>query len=164
MQFSIIILELCNRVSIVLYHVHNCIVFSIIVSLNTMHTAPNGPPSMFNIEAINETAIEALWGLPALNVRNGIIRGYKLFVQIGASDEVTMNITSNNTQAYIIGGLQPRTAYTVSILAYTAAGDGPRSVRLTTVTRICKIQTSYYYQSVTVCMITIVLLRFHYCR
>ena len=105
------------------------------------HTAPGGPPSQFNIEAINETAIEVLWGLPASNVRNGIIRGYKLFVQARGGQETTMNITNNNTEAFIISGLQPRTAYTVSILAYTAVGDGPRSIRLTTVTRTCKIQT-----------------------
>ena len=105
------------------------------------HAAPDGPPSQFNIEAINETAIEVLWGLPAPNVRNGIIRGYKLFVQASGGEETSTNITNNNTQAFIICGLQPRTAYTVSILAYTAVGDGPRSIRLTTVTRTCKTQT-----------------------
>ena len=73
--------------------------------------------------------------MPASNVRNGIIRGYKLFVQARGGEETSMNITNNNTQAFIIGGLQPGTAYTVSILAYTAAGNGPRSIRLTTVTR-----------------------------
>ena len=104
------------------------------------HTAPDGPPSQFNIEAINETAIEALWGLPASNVRNGIIRGYRLFVQASGGDEMIMNITNSNTQAFIVGGLQSRTAYTVSILAYTAAGDGPRSIRLTTTTSTRKIQ------------------------
>lgn len=51
---------------------------------------------------------------------------------------MVMNVTNNSTQAYIIGGLLPRTAYTVSILAYTAAGDGPRSLHLTVVTRTRK--------------------------
>ena len=54
---------------------------------------------------------------------------------------MTINVTDNSTQAYIIGGLQPRTAYTVSILAYTAAGSGPRSIHLTVVTRTRKIQS-----------------------
>ena len=90
-----------------------------------------------------------LWGLPAANVRNGIIRGYKLFVQARGGEETTMNITSSNTQAFIIGGLQPATAYTVSILAYTAAGDGPRSIRLTTVTRTRKTQT---YSTIIIAM------------
>ena len=53
-----------------------------------------------------------------------------------------INITNNNTQAYIVGGLQPRTAYTISVLAYTTVGDGPRSIHLTVVTRTRKIQ--YY--------------------
>lgn len=52
-----------------------------------------------------------------------------------------INITNSYTQAYIIGGLQPRTAYSVSILAYTAAGNGPRSIHLTVLTRTRKIQT-----------------------
>ena len=102
-------------------------------------TAPNGPPSLFNIEAINETAIEALWGLPEVDLRSGIIRGYRLFVRARGQDEMMINIANNYTQAYIISGLQPRTAYTVSILAYTTAGNGPRSIHLTVLTRARKM-------------------------
>ena len=97
-------------------------------------TAPGGPPSQFHIEAINETAIEAQWDLPGYYERNGIIRGYKLFVSTGDMVIRDINITNNNTVVYLVGGLEPRTAYTVSILAYTVA-DGPKSIHLTAVTR-----------------------------
>ena len=90
--------------------------------------------------ALNTTAIEATWELPSLNVRNGIIRGYRLFVQTG-DGRVVRNITisDDDTLGYIVGGLERATAYTFSVLAYTVA-DGPRSIYLTAVT-LCKTTT-----------------------
>lgn len=85
---------------------------------------------------INSTAIEALWELPEIDARNGIIRGFKLFVQSMGRDIRNVTITNNQTLAYIVGGLQRSTPYTFSILAYTVA-DGPRSIHLTAVT-LCK--------------------------
>lgn len=82
---------------------------------------------------INCTAIEALWGLPPFNDRNGVIRGYKLFYSEANGEEEFINITSNETLEYIIGGLKPGTAYTFSVLAYTVA-DGPKSIHLVAVT------------------------------
>ena len=82
---------------------------------------------------INCTALEAQWGLPPLGDRNGFIRGYKLFYSDTSGREVFVNITSNETLEYIIGGLQSGMPYTISVLAYTVA-DGPRSIRLVAVT------------------------------
>lgn len=98
--------------------------------------APTGPPTSFNLVVINSSAIEATWELPAFNVRNGIIRGYKLFVQIGRMNVRNITIRNNGTLAYIVSGLQRATAYTLSVLAYTVA-DGPKSIHLTVVT-LCK--------------------------
>ena len=102
-------------------------------------TAPDGPPTSFDLMVINSTAIEALWELPEIGVRNGIIRGYKLFVQSMGRDIRNITISNNQTLAYIVGGLERSTPYTFSILAYTLAGDGPRSIHLTAVT-LCKVQ------------------------
>ena len=72
-------------------------------------------------------------------MRNGIIRGYKLFVQSSGRDIIrNITITNNQTLAYIVGGLERATPYTFSILAYTVA-DGPRSIHLTAVT-LCEVQ------------------------
>lgn len=99
--------------------------------------APTGPPTSFELVVINGTAIEAMWELPALNQRNGFIRGYRLFVQNTGRDIIrNITISSNETLAYVVGGLQRATPYTFSILAYTVA-DGPRSVHLTAIT-LCK--------------------------
>ena len=95
--------------------------------------APDGPPTSFDLVVINSTAIEALWELPGYSVRNGIIRGYKLFVQSQGRDIKNITITNNQTLAYIVGGLKRGTPYTFSILAYTVA-DGPRSIHLTAIT------------------------------
>ena len=106
-------------------------------------TAPSSPPSQFHIEAINETAIEAQWDLPGRYERNGILQGYRLIVRTDNMVVRDINITKNNTLVYIIGGLEPRTAYTVSVLAYTVA-NGPESIHLTAVTRSCKQEGEIY--------------------
>lgn len=82
---------------------------------------------------LNSTAVLVEWDLPLSTLRNGIIRGYKLFVQREGGDEVTFNIKGNETDSYTVTGRQPNTAYVVSILAYTVE-DGPRSIHLTAVT------------------------------
>ena len=94
-------------------------------------TEPTGPPTSFHVVVLNTTAIEVQWNLPLFQLRNGIIRGYRLFIQQeGEEQERTINIVGNDTTEYIISGLEPGTAYIVSALAYTV-GDGPRSIHLT---------------------------------
>ena len=79
--------------------------------------------------AINSSAIQAQWELPPLDSRNGIIRGYKLFVQLASGGkEMLINIPNNATDVYIVGGLELATSYRFSVLAYTSVGDGPRSI------------------------------------
>ena len=93
--------------------------------------APTAPPRDFFVTALNRTAIEAEWDLPPADDRGGIILGYKLFIQsTNGGAEWTINITDNST-VFIVGGLQPDTAYILSVLAYTSVGDGPWSIRLT---------------------------------
>ena len=100
--------------------------------------------------AINRTAIQADWDLPLVGYRGGFIIGYKLYIQsINGRAERVINITDNST-SYIVGGLQPATAYSLSVLAYTSVGDGPRSIRLT-VSTLSKNQ--HYYISYPNCLI-----------
>jgi len=103
------------------------------VNATTMETEPTGPPTAFHAVVLNSTAIEVQWNLPLFNLRNGIIRGYKLFVQRQNQEERTINIPGNRTNEYILSRLDPGTAYVVSVLAYTV-GDGPRSIHLTVIT------------------------------
>ena len=101
---------------------------------------------------IDSTAIEATWNLPELNMRNGFIRGYKLFVQTRDGTTVrTVTIPDNDTMAYIVDGLERATPYTFSILAYTVA-DGPRSIHLTAIT-FRKITTRFVSVYFSCCML-----------
>ena len=104
--------------------------------------APTGPPTSFDLVVINATAIEATWELPSLNVRNGFIRGYRLFVWSGGRSIRNITISNNGTLGYVVGGLERATPYTFSVLAYTVA-DGPRSIHLTAIT-LCKTRYKYY--------------------
>ena len=98
-------------------------------------TAPTSAPSNFHVEVLNTTAIEIEWYLPPYSSRGGIIRGYKLFYRpTNVTRETEINIRDNQTDAYIVGGLQPATSYRFSVLAYTSVGNGPRSIHLTVAT------------------------------
>ena len=84
---------------------------------------------------VNSTAIEVQYDLPPLDSRNGIIRGYKIFVEEAGGDgsEMVIDVMDNSSLAYIVKGLKPATAYVFSMLAYTV-GDGPRGIHLTAIT------------------------------
>ena len=103
---------------------------------NVSFAAPTSAPTNFHVVVINSTAIEVEWDLPPLYSRGGIIRGYKLFVQRanGGLEEKLINIPDNETEGYIVGGLSPATSYRFSAVAYTSAGDSPRTISLTIAT------------------------------
>ncbi len=92
-------------------------------------TAPSGPPTSIHVLALNNTAIEVQWNLPIISLRNGLVRGFKIFVQNEDSEEL-IDVSDGSAREYIISGLEPSTFYTISILAYTVA-DGVRSIDLT---------------------------------
>ena len=73
--------------------------------------------------------------------RNGVIRGFKLFVQPAlGGEEMLFEVVGNQTTEFIVSNLTASTEYVVSALAYTV-GDGPRSIHLTVTTNseeICK--------------------------
>ena len=97
-----------------------------------VYIAPSGSPTQFHVIVLNSTAIEAEWNPPLFNLRNGNIRGYKLFIQPVGGEETVIDIVTNASvpAEYIVSELQPNTAYILSILAYTTA-DGVRSIHLT---------------------------------
>ena len=85
--------------------------------------------------AINSSAIEVQWELPPLSSRSGIVRGYKIFVRpTNEEEEMIINISTNATDVYVVGGLERATSYRFSALAYTSVGDGPRTIYLTIAT------------------------------
>lgn len=91
-------------------------------------------PSSVRLIAINSSAIEVQWRHPSFGSRGGIIRGYKIFVQLANGRNETVIDTQTNATVYVIGGLMCNTSYAISVLAYTGVGDGPKSKRQTTST------------------------------
>ena len=82
--------------------------------------------------AITSTIMRASWQLPPVGSRNGIITGFKLFFKrksyLGAATVTTINSGSANTKD--VTGLVKYTEYEFQMLAYTSAGDGPKSSSL----------------------------------
>ena len=100
--------------------------------LTSRRLAPLAPPEDFHLVAINTTSIEVQWDLPPYNYRGGVIRGYKIFVRPATGgQERTIIVPDNVTDEYIVTGLQRDTLYRFSVLAFTSAGDGPRTLILT---------------------------------
>ena len=79
--------------------------------------------------AITSTIITASWQLPPADSRNGIIIGFKLFYKKRGSAGAATTVTINNGTALSkdVTGLDVYTEYEFEVLAFTSAGDGPRS-------------------------------------
>lgn len=100
----------------------------------TSSSAPGAPPTAFHVVVLNSSAIELQWNLPLDKFRNGVIRGFKLFIQQQSTTvDNVINVDDNSTTEYIVSGLTANTAYICSMLAYTNA-DGPRTIQLTVIT------------------------------
>lgn len=98
---------------------------------------------------LNSTAIEFEWELPPTEHRNGIVRGYKLFVREGGSStERTTEVQGSEVNEFIVTGLRPGMPYECSMLAFTVA-DGPRTLVLTVSTHtngmfVCAVPFSHH--------------------
>ena len=80
--------------------------------------------------ARNSTSVTASWQLPPADSKNGIIKGFKLFINSKGSDDernVQFIDVSNDVYKRIVTGLQESTEYELKVLAYTSAGDGTNS-------------------------------------
>ena len=79
--------------------------------------------------ANSSTTIMASWQLPPANSRNGIIKGFKLFYQKKsfAGSATSLTIDSRSTLKRVFTGLDKYTEYEFQVLAFTSAGDGPKS-------------------------------------
>ena len=102
-----------------------------LISFAHLFLVPSSPPSGFMVTASTSTSITASWRLPPKDSRNGIIRGFKLFInKKGSGDRPDVQfIDVSNASVYkkTVTGLQGSTEYELQVLAYTSAGDGPKS-------------------------------------
>uniref|UniRef100_A0A4X1VQM2 protein-tyrosine-phosphatase n=1 Tax=Sus scrofa TaxID=9823 RepID=A0A4X1VQM2_PIG len=119
------------------------------VVVRTDEDVPSAPPRKVEAEALNATAIRVLWRSPAPGRQHGQIRGYQVhYVRMeGAEARGPPRIKDvmladaqwemDDTAEYemIITNLQPETAYSITVAAYTMKGDGARSKPKVVVTK-----------------------------
>ena len=81
------------------------------------------------MDTSTSTSVTASWQLPPKDSRNGIIRGFKLFINRKCDKPDVQFINASNASVYkkTVTGLQGSTGYDLQVLAYTSAGDGPQS-------------------------------------
>lgn len=82
----------------------------------------------FHIDILNSTTVEVTWRLPYSGV-NGIVRGFKIYVDKTNGSESVIDVKGDMVQAYIITDLEQSAKYLFSMLIYTVA-DGPRGIYL----------------------------------
>ncbi|CAB4061873.1 SDK [Lepeophtheirus salmonis] len=95
---------------------------------------PTGAPRNVQAISVTPTEVRLTWQPPEADRQNGDLLGYKIFYySIPAngrnSEETEVVSASHNAQSLIF--LEMYTNYTISILAFNPAGDGPRSDAIT---------------------------------
>ncbi|XP_063085222.1 receptor-type tyrosine-protein phosphatase S isoform X10 [Cavia porcellus] len=123
--------------------------FTAPVRQRTLPSMPSAPPRKVEAEALNATAIRVLWRSPAPGRHHGQIRGYQVhYVRMeGAEARGPPRIKDvmladaqwemDDTAEYemVITNLEPETAYSITVAAYTMKGDGARSKPKVVVTK-----------------------------
>ncbi|KAK3755490.1 hypothetical protein RRG08_063566, partial [Elysia crispata] len=102
---------------------------------------PTGPPLGVTGETKSKNEIRVTWHPPERKKRNGKLLGYRLFVRkdgLPASEETetvvsTISRKDGETQEdmeAVLDGLETWTNYVIQVLAFTAVGDGPKSMAI----------------------------------
>ncbi|XP_073428315.1 receptor-type tyrosine-protein phosphatase delta isoform X27 [Dendrobates tinctorius] len=111
------------------------------ISSKTLQSIPSGPPRKVEVEAVNSTAVKVFWRSPVSNKQHGQIRGYQVhYVRMENGEpkgppmlkdvmlaDAQWEYDDTAEHEMIISGLQPETAYAITVTAYTTKGDGARS-------------------------------------
>jgi len=91
--------------------------------------APGAAPLSVSGETVDSHSIRVTWSAPPSDQWNGVLAGYRvLYAEAdgGNSDGSVASVPADEL-SYTVRGLHEWTLYNVWVLAYTAAGDGPRS-------------------------------------
>lgn len=101
--------------------------------------------------ATNSTTIKASWHISPGDSERGVIKGFKLFYKrkdaVGLPSMLTIN--GSDIRTYYATGLDMNTEYEFQLLAFSRAGDGPRStVKVTRTTDNGKDSDSNFRSSI----------------
>ncbi|XP_037118175.1 protein sidekick-2-like isoform X1 [Syngnathus acus] len=105
-----------------------------VLTVITEEGAPDGPPLDMRLQAFSSTSIRVSWKPPRADLRNGVIRSYRIsyreYDPVGRHFKwwQRQSVTATRPQeSLILSGLRPSTKYGVLIQAETNAGIGPAS-------------------------------------
>ncbi|XP_063366960.1 cell adhesion molecule Dscam2 [Cydia amplana] len=95
----------------------------------TMEDVPSLPPGSLQCTALSSQSVRVAWEPPPTRGRNGVLQGYRVTYApvtdwYGNEDAVTKQISGLHTT---LSGLRRYTNYSVTVCAFTAAGDGVRA-------------------------------------
>ncbi|CAL4068056.1 unnamed protein product [Meganyctiphanes norvegica] len=91
----------------------------------TLEDAPSMAPETIRCEATSPQAMSVAWRPPPVRGQNGLIQGYRILYR-PASEYLDEEVETKTTAAESTNlfGLDKYTNYSISVLAYTSAGDG----------------------------------------
>ena len=103
-----------------------------------LHVVPASPPGNVSVMVQSSTEIMVSWDAVLPINRNGIVTMYEVQYEPletfdGTLIKMTMNITAP-AMSTILTGLEEFVNYTISVRAYTSAGEGPYSIGITEMT------------------------------
>uniref|UniRef100_A0A669ETC8 Receptor-type tyrosine-protein phosphatase delta n=1 Tax=Oreochromis niloticus TaxID=8128 RepID=A0A669ETC8_ORENI len=121
--------------------------------IRTEEDVPSGPPRGVEAETVNASAVRVKWRAPAPERQHGLIRGYQVhYVRMNYGEpqgqpfikDILIDDSQPNSKDHnmVLGDLKADTAYSVSVGAYTAKGDGARSKPVTVLPEKPKLQVS----------------------
>ena len=87
-------------------------------------TAPTGAPDGVSEVYVTANSITVQWGeVPCID-RNGEITGYIVEARISGTLIRTVNVNDGSAREATVSGLNPTTAYTVTVAAVNSADSG----------------------------------------
>merc|ERR1719397_1266873 len=88
---------------------------------------PTGAPRAVRAEAMSPTEIRISWLPPQADQQNGDLLGYKIFYQAAGAAGREIEVVSASHSSHSLIFLDMYQNYTVSMLAFNPAGEGPES-------------------------------------
>uniref|UniRef100_A0A8C2WJH8 protein-tyrosine-phosphatase n=1 Tax=Cyclopterus lumpus TaxID=8103 RepID=A0A8C2WJH8_CYCLU len=113
--------------------------------IRTEEDVPSGPPRGVEAQTVNASAVRVKWRAPAPERQHGQVRGYQVhyvrmnygepqgqpFIKDILIEDSQWEYGDSAEYEVLLGDLKADTAYSVSVGAYTAKGDGARSKAVT---------------------------------
>lgn len=91
-------------------------------------TVPSSPPEIPKCDVLGSTSIYVTWSPPNIDGQNGKIRGYKVsYIAVEDIYEQSPIISTTTNQYFTIDNARKYTNYSISVLAFTAVGDGAKT-------------------------------------